>query len=303
MLALFYLAGPGIGMPTLRNLYPELTRNAIEDLLTRYRRLHTGKNKICLHLLRWHKAGSVWAMDFSQPHFPVDNEYRYVFHVRDLASGCMLLAQPVPNRELHHVVDALRVLFARYGAPLVLKSDNEFDTDAVFNFVEDPNRGARADLAALLKANQVNHLLSPRYHPQYNGAIEAGIGGFKARAHLEAARHGRPLEWNCDDVEAARLQANEESRPWGFDQDSPDAAWADRTPLCPLDRLAFIDAVNRFEQECHHERRKSLLEGMPLDPQALRACRREAICQALVELGFLFIRRKRFTQPLKRSIA
>ncbi len=75
-------------------------------------------------------------------------------------------------------------------------------------------------IAALLYDFKVTPLLSPPYFPRYNGAIEAGIGAFKTRAHLEAARHGHPLEWNCNDVESARLQANAESRPWGFAPDS-----------------------------------------------------------------------------------
>ena len=303
LMTVFYLVGPGIGIPTLREMFPELKRAELEDLLQRYRRLHTRKNRVCLHLLRWHKPGTVWAMDFCQPPQPVDGIYPYVFMVRDLASGMQLLSLPVPSRELKHVIDALRVLFVQMGAPLVLKSDNEFDAGFVSRFGDDPQRAARSQLAVLLDEFTVTPLLSPPYFPRYNGAIEAGIGAFKTRAHLEAARHGHPLEWNCNDVESARLQANEESRPWGFDQNTPDIAWIERAPVSPLDRTAFRHTVQLCEQELRQDKQHELLEGIPLGPKDLASVRRVAICRALIKHGLLSIRRKRFTQPLKYKLA
>lgn len=301
--AVFYLAGPGISIATLRDMFPDRPRAELEDLLRRYRRLHAGKHKVCLSLLRWHTPGSIWAMDFTQPPQPIDGLYPYVFLVRDLASGMQLLALPVPSRELRHVTDALRVLFATLGAPLVLKSDNEFDATFISRFGDDDRAKARTQLAALLDEYRVTALLSPPYFPRYNGAIEAGIGSFKTRAHLEAARHGHPLEWNCNDVESARLQANEESRPWGSSQDTPDIAWIERAPLSPLDRTAFHTSVALYDQELRHEKQRELLEGMPLGPKDIASIRRVAICRALVKHGFLSMRRKRFTLPFKRQSA
>lgn len=303
LMTVFYLVGPGIGIPTLRDMFPELKRAELEDLLHRYRRLYVRKNRVCLHLLRWHKPGTVWAMDFCQPPQPVDGIYPYVFMVRDLASGNQLLSLPVPSRELKHVIDALRVLLIQMGAPLVLKSDNEFDTGFVSRFGDDLQRVARSQLAALLDEFTVTPLLSPPYFPRYNGAIEAGIGAFKTRAHLEAARHGHPLEWNCNDVESARLQANEESRPWGFDRNTPDIAWIERAPVSPLDRTAFRQIVQLCEQELRQDKQHELLEGIPLGPRDIASARRAAICRALVKHGFLSIRRKRFTLPFKYKLA
>jgi hypothetical protein len=138
---------------------------------------------------------------------------------------------------------------------------------------------------------------------RHNGAIEAGIGAFKTRAHLEAARHGHPLEWNCNDVESARLQANEESRPWGFNQATPDIAWLERTPLSQLDRTAFRQTVALCEHELQDEKQHELLEGIPLAPRDIASLRRAAICRALVKHGFLYIRRKRFTLPFNYKLA
>lgn len=303
LMAVFYLAGPGIGIPTLRDMFPERPRAELEDFLKRYRRLHARKHRVCLHLLRWHKAGTVWAMDFCQPPQPIDGIYPYVFMVRDLASGNQLLSLPVPSRELRHVADALRVLFVEMGAPLVLKSDNEFDAGFVSRFGENLNAQARAQLAALFDEYLVIALLSPPYFPRYNGAIEAGIGAFKTRAHLEAARHGHPAEWNCNDVESARLQANEESRPWGFHQDTPDIAWIERSPLSPLDRAALRQSVEAYQHELRQDKQQQLLEGVPLGPKDLASVRRVAICRALIKHGLLSVRRKRFTQPLKYKLA
>jgi hypothetical protein len=291
LMAAFYVGGPGISVATLREMFPDRPRAELEDLLKRYRRLHARKHKVCLHLLRWHIPGAIWAMDFTQPPQPVDDLYPYVFLVRDLASGMQLFALPVPSRELKHVVDALRVLFSTIGAPLVLKSDNEFDA------------GFGSQLAALLHEFKVTPLLSPPYFPRYNGAIEAGIGAFKTRAHLEAARHGHPLEWNCNDVESARLQANAESKPWGFSEHSPDTAWRARPFLSPRDRSAFIHAVSLYDAELRHEKQRDLLEGLPLGPKDIASIRRAAICRALVNHGFLSIRRKRFTLPIKYKSA
>jgi len=184
-----------------------------------------------------------------------------------------------------------------------LKSDNEFDAGFVSRFGDDPQRIVRSQLAALLDEFGVTPLLSPPYFPLYNGAIEAGIGAFKTRAHLEAARHGHPLEWNCNDVESARLQANEQSKPWGFDQDTPDIAWIERSPISAPERVAFQQTVSVYQQELRQEKQQDLLEGIPLGPKDMASIRRAAICRALVKHGFLSIRRKRFTLPLKYKSA
>ena len=192
--------------------------------------------------------------------------------------------------------------FVQMDPPLVLKSDNEFDSGDLLRFGDD-QRHARSQLAALLNDYRVTPLLSPPYFPRYNGSIEAGIGAFKTRVHLEAARHGHPLEWNCNDVESARLQANAESRPWGFTQDTPDSAWHKRATILPTDRHAFRHSVDLYQQEVRQEKQQQLLEGLPLGPRDIASARRVAICRALVNHGLLSIRRKRFTLPFKYKSA
>ena len=100
-----------------------------------------------------------------------------------------------------------------HGAPLVLKAGN--------GFVAESTREA-------LKRWGVVLLLSPPHFPRYKGSIEAGICSMKARTDHHAARSGRPGEWSCEDLEAARPEANEMGRPWGSRGGAPDDAWQDR---------------------------------------------------------------------------
>src|SRR5207249_4901795 len=135
-------------------------------------------------------------MDYTAPPNVIEGRYRTILAVRDLASGKILAALPSEHDDTVTTVAVLRALFRQHGPPLAIKSDNGR------HFVN-------ADVDALLAEHGVLHLRSPFYFPSYNGAIEAGIGALKIRAHFEAALHDRPGDWTLDDVEAARLRGNE----------------------------------------------------------------------------------------------
>ena len=283
ILELFDLLGPGIGLPTVRAFFPHEAKGELEDLLRRYRRVHLRKNKTLIHALRWTRAGAVWAMDFLDAPLPVDGLYRYIFAVRDLASGTQLLALPCPDKELTNVCAALVALFKEHGAPLVLKSDCGFDADVVIN---------------LARQYRVTHLLSPPAYPRYNGAIEAGIGSLKMRAHYQAARRGCPGEWNCDDVEAARLSANETARPWGHSAPTPEQNWKCRTTITDTERFAFMAAVAAIKPEVKCELR---LPEPTLTRREEAALTRVAVGRVLVAHGLLYIRRRRISLPIKSA--
>ena len=148
---------------------------------------------------------------------------------------------------------------------------------------------------------QVTSLFSPPGLPSYNGSIEAGIGvahgALKTRTHIHAARYGHPEWWTCDDIEAARLEANALTRPWGAKSPTPDQAWNQRTLLSSEQRAAFLASVKRLEQE---ERQT---EGIPtdrdLDHYAQSAVNREAIRRALVAHGFLLFTRRSIPLPIR----
>jgi hypothetical protein len=284
ILALFNLMGPGIGLPSLRAFFPWSPKSELEDLLRRYRKVHFWKNKTVVHALRWVKPGTVWAMDFLDAPLPVDGLYRYIFAVRDLASGNQLLALPCPDKDLKAACAALVALFKEHGAPLVLKSDCGFDAQVIQTVTQE---------------YRVTHLLSPPYFPRYNGAIEAGIGSLKMRAHYQAARRDCPGEWNCDDVESARMMANEAARPWGHNAPTPDITWIERNAITDEERSAFLAAVAATEPEARRE--LGFLEHVPLTRRDEAALKRVAISRTLVAHGLLYVRRRRISLPIKTA--
>jgi len=145
--------------------------------------------------LTWKLPGRVWAADFTQADAPIDAAYPYILSLRDLASFYQLLSWPVRQADANATVCALTYPFAAYGPPLVLKTDNGS------HFTE-------GHVGKLPSAPGVTVLLSPPNTPRYNGSEEAGIGSLKTRALHIAAAQGRADHWTCDDVEAARIEAN-----------------------------------------------------------------------------------------------
>jgi len=203
--------------------------------------------------------------------------------VRDLASGTQLAWLPVTRESARIACDVLVALFRAHGTPLVLKSDNGPA------FIANRMRRLLADW-------RVWHLLSPPDLPEYNGACEAGIGSMKTRTHHQAARFGRPAEWTCDDAEAARLEANETARPWGYRVPTPEHVWNERRPLTNAERKAFGAAVRRMEREERANRR--IGAATPLGRAAQTALNRAALSRALVALGVLQFTSKRVSTPI-----
>lgn len=284
IISMFALMGPGLGVPTLAKLFPETARRELEDIARRYRFTYR-RNRSLIHCLRWNHPGRVWAMDFTHAPLPIDGTYPLVLLVRDLASGKQLLALPAAEISSKGAHDALLALFMRYGGPLVVKSDN----DAAFTADE---------VKRLLARWRVTHLLSPPATPEYNGACEAGVGSLKARAHHESARHGRPGEWTCDDVEAARAMANETARPWGRAEPHPNEAWDARLPLYEPQRDVFIAAVERLRKEETQQRFSS--SEVTLSAFEAGSIDRIAIGRALIECDYLELRRRWVSPPIFR---
>jgi hypothetical protein len=105
---------------------------------------------------------------------------------------------------------ALVSLLREHGAPLAIRAD----ADSAFTAQE---------VQELPSPWSPFFLLSPLGMPSYNGSCEAGTGSLKTRVHHLAARHGRPGEWSCDDVEAAGVQPKHTPRP--PDPRFPNVAW------------------------------------------------------------------------------
>ncbi len=285
VIAAFHFFGPGLGLPSLQKLFPLLARRELEDLARRYRHVYRQRHRSLATVLCWTRPGTVWAIDFTEPPLPVDATFPHVLLVRDLASGKTLAALPCPEQSGAVVRDALLALFLRHGAPLVLKSDN--GSPLVDKSVRE-----------LLAAWGTIALLSPPGTPAYNGACEAGIGGLKTRAHHEAARHGRAGQWTCDDVEVARLVANQTARPRGFAAPTPDQMWNGDPTVAAAERVALAATVARLRTELSQQQP----DGVPLacDLRAWASIERIAIGRALIELGYLQLRRRRITLPIRQ---
>lgn len=278
LIAMFMLLGPGVGLRTWQAIFPQLARRALEDFIQRWNRIYRRKSGLLVHSLRWRRTGSVWAMDFTDPPQAIDGRYWKILVVRDLASGKTLGSQPLVAESWQAVRDLLAALFLEHGVPLVLKSDNGGPFTA-------------EELRAFVLQWQVWQLLSPPYTPEYNGACEAGIGGIKCRAHELSARHDRPGEWSCDDVEGARLMANQTARPYGAAGLSPDEAWKNRRPISTDERSEFEQLVLKYRGD--EIRNRQLLPTLELGRGMSDSIQRVAISRALVAYGILEFRRRR----------
>jgi transposase InsO family protein len=278
--------GPGLGVRSLRECFPLVSRAELTDLLGRYRRLWRRRHPRLLHVLEWTRPGAVWAMDFAEAPGRVEGCWPYLLAVRDLASGMQLLWQPVAAQSAAVAAQALAGLFATCGAPLVLKSDNGS------GFVA----GA---VAELLGQEPVIPLFSPPRCPRYNGAIEASIGALKVRTQRQALLAGRPGQWSWDDVERARQEGNYLSRPWGERGPSPQERWCERRPITLAEREEFSASVARHRQEAEKESAE-VAEGVGVGDQERAARERLAMQRALVEHGLLLFSRRRYPSPIPR---
>ncbi len=277
--------GPGIGAPTLRCLFPGVGKRELEELVRRYRHAHRRGRRIALHALRWTRPGAVWAIDFSEPPVPIHGLYDQVLCVRDLASTYQLWALPMISKDSRAVIQTLAALTRWHGAPLVLKLDN----DGVFR-------------ASVVKAWAERHgvrlLYSPPRWPRYNGSVECGIGTLKVHAHYASALHDRPGEWTIDDIELARRTMNDTGRPRGIDGPNPNELWEQRERISTTERGVFQrEYSHRYGLECA---RRGLPWGVQLQHAERSEIDRAAIAQAMTRLGFLLIRRRRITLPVRQ---
>lgn len=274
--------GPRLGVPALRAGCPTTSPSILTYLVKSYRRAYQADHQQMVESLHWKRAGTVWAMDHSQPPRPIDGCYDQIFAVRDLASGMQLAWAPVLGATVLEALPVLEGLVRMHGPPLVLKSDN----GSAFK---------SAEFSQWLDRWQIEPLLSPVRMPRFNGACEAGIGAAKRRTEYLAARHGRFLDWSSNDLHAALQWANEEHYPSGFAAGTAAGRFAARLPLEPDERCDFRATVVKYAQEFKSH---ACTAGHPLTDTLLVVHHRRAVRRALVELGYLDITRRLIPQPL-----
>jgi hypothetical protein len=277
--------GPGVGVPTLRRHFDRLARAELEALVKDYRRRWRAANRRLLRVLHWQKPGTVWAADFAQAPCLIDGRYRYLLAVRDLASGQQLLWQPVADLTAETLLNELPLLFALYGAPWLLKTDNGSA------FIADPVRW-------YLQRCGVFQLFSPPLTPAYNGAIEASIGAMKKRTQRQSERAGHPGQWTSTNLDSARREANTTARPRRLHGLTPQQAWDARPPLSTEERDRFNTTVAQFQIEARIEHGWPIAEPLTRAEQAV--IDRVAFRRALVAHDLLLFRRRRIPPRIPR---
>jgi transposase InsO family protein len=280
LLQLLETEGAHLGLPTLRGCFPDLPRCEIIDLQRDYRSLYRRAHRLSIEELAWQRPGRVWAVDHYEPDQLIDGLYPAAIAVRDLATGMQLAWLPVRDQTAETTALVLENLFALHGPPLVLKSDN----GSAFK---------SATLEELLGRYRIHWLPSPPRTPRYNGSCEAGIASMQTRTSFQAARHARFERWTTDDLEAARCQANELTRPLGHNGPTRLQLWNARQSITEQERDAFQEAVARHYEELQQ------LDSAPQDPQSKHQLRRRVLRRVLLELGILTINRRSIPIPLK----
>jgi hypothetical protein len=258
---------------------PTASRRSVHAWLRTYRRALRRR----LAAVRWACPGRVWALDLSEPPRPIDGCYRYVVHVRDLASHYHLAALPVRRATAQPVCDLLRAICGATRPPLVLKVDNGSPC-------------VSRQLRAWAQHAGTALLYSPPAWPRYNGSIEASIGSLTTRTHELAALDGHPGTWTTDDVERARTHANATMRPAGDVVAPPAVRWRTAARITAAERRRFTTCYAR-----------ELGAATPRHAIVGRARRRLALVRALGVLGYVTITRRadlvhRFTQRTRQRL-
>lgn len=308
LILLYNLANVGIGGRILHDLFPELPRRALEDLLAGIRDdHHDAERQETYHAIHWIIPGTIWAIDYTFPLLPVDGAHPAILTVRDLASGCILLAEPCRHADAAHVVFHLHRLIAAHGAPLVLKADNGSHFTA-------------APVSALLQQHRIAPLFSPVYTPAFNGAVEADQGHLKARAGDLARRDDLPQEPSSSHYHAARDLINRtRGTGWRGELPSAEARFANRQPITERQRAIFERHLENLLSEFAHEAQQALddrlgqhaaaaQQGDASAPAPARkissdVLHRRAVAEAMKASGLYTTRRRLVRLPLPARIS
>lgn len=270
--------GLSTGVPRLEALNPELGRRELRELVARRRAAaEVLEPRPQAALCEWLRAGRIWAMDFTwlpDLRSPWKRGEKKALVVRDLAAHHVLALVPAESENAAVVGETLARLIERYGAPLVLKKDNGS------GFVA-------ASTRELCERHGIVGLFSPPRTPSYNGSVEASNAWLKRDLVELAAQSDAPLE---DLLEAVRQRRNRTGRPWGAKGPSPLERALQAPAIQAKEREAFMAFVAAGEGAARAELELPV-EG-DLKHFDAAAVGRHTIRRALVELGYLSIRRR-----------
>jgi hypothetical protein len=142
----------------------------------------------------------------------------------------------------------------------------------------------------------ITWLPSPPVMPCYNGSCEAANGSMKVRTRHFAAARGMLRRWTSSDLEKARQQANERTRPEGHLGPTPAERWRQRLPITEEERAELSAAIEKHRQRVLDEQTE------PVDPNNKRQqhqVHRQAVRRALLDVGLLTITRRSIPLPLR----
>ena len=275
--------GAHLGIPTLKSLMPHVRLCQLVDLQCRYRHWRREVTWEPLAELTWQQPGAVWAIDHSESPADIDgSSHTAILAIRDLAGGYQIAWLPVIDQTATETVSVLRSIFDLYGAPLVIKSDN--------------GSAFKSELFAnLLEAWDCQHLRSPARTLRYNGSCEAEIGAMKVRTRHYAERRGAAHEWTCDDLNAARRQANHIHRSETDPYRAAAERWSERETIIPAQRTTLANLIQE------HGNVLMTRSTEKNNCTRSRAIERQALSQALVSMGLLSVSWRRIHPPLNPS--
>jgi hypothetical protein len=135
-----------------------ISRRELGQIVERVRQDLESDRRAHLRWIEWLTPGVVWAMDFTEYEMDLGGKL-YLHNMQDMGSRYKFLPMAGGYPVGEEVAGYLSDKFDRYGAPLVLKRDNEGNM----------NHLAINDV---LSESFVLPLNSPEYYAPYNGAIE-----------------------------------------------------------------------------------------------------------------------------------
>jgi hypothetical protein len=136
----------------------ELSRRELGRMVEQVRQDLVADHRRHLHRIEWVTPGVVWAMDGTQYHMDLTGKL-HLCNMQDLGSRYKFLPLAGGYPVGEQIAERLRENIDRYGAPLVLKRDNE----GILN---------HAAVNEVLREFFILPLNSPKDYAPYNGAIE-----------------------------------------------------------------------------------------------------------------------------------
>jgi len=257
-----------------------LSRRELGQMVRRVRQDLESDRRAHLRRIEWLTPGVVWAMDGTEYDLDLAGKI-YLCNMQDLGSRYKFLPMAGGYPVGEEVAGYLSEKFDQYGAPLVLKRDNEGNM----------NHSAINDV---LSESFVLPLNNPEYYAPYNGAIEESQREVK-RCLRDKLALGLP---DCSEhlaayAEAAVNDLNHRIRPCLNGRTSCEAFFVS------ADKPVFTRRERRDIYEWVMERAERILSTMDQSEQAVReSAWRIAVESWLKSRGFIKVHISQKCHPI-----